>query len=694
LKVIFEQKYWGLVLLSGFLVSAGITLLLYFRNKEEFNRWQQHILMVLRFLTVFFISVLFTVPLIKTIRRITEYPVVLVAVDNSLSMKGLPGTEDHSEALKALTASVTKRLEDKYKVVTYSFGEKTIQQNKFDFSEKWTDYSQMLKTVYENHFNENIGALVVIGDGNYNHGENPQNNISKFHFPVYTLGVGDTTSIKDARISDVRVNKTAFAGNQFPVEADIRITGLQDLRLALKVLHNGKELYSKYLVSDNPDYFITLPFTLEANPKGLQSFTVRIESAPGEQNVQNNSWPFTINILENKQKILILSEGSHPDIGALKDALDQQINYDISLFTAEPYPAELKGYNLIVLNQLPSTSHSCVQIIDQARKYRIPLLILIGMRTMLPQINMLGLGVEIKPLAGEFDDAQVSLNEQFVSFTLSDNLKNNLLRYPPLKVPFAEYVLDAEYENIAFQRIKNITTPKPLIVTGTQHGTKTGIIFGEGIWRWRLFNYILSGGHAEFNELMDKFVQYLALHDNDDNFIIDFKPVYMETENILMSAEVYNDAFEMINTPEVSIVINDSINRDFNYSFDHSLRFYRLNAGVFPPGKYHFKAATQIGSSEFTENGEFFVAPVNLEQIDYQANHRMLFQMAHGTNGRFYEINESDSLTNSIIVNNSIKTTNYFQSMLKEILNLHWIFFVLLLFLTIEWFLRKFWGVY
>jgi hypothetical protein len=31
---------------------------------------------------------------------------------------------------------------------------------------------------------------------------------------------------------------------------------------------------------------------------------------------------------------------------------------------------------------------------------------------------------------------------------------------------------------------------------------------------------------------------------------------------------------------------------------------------------------------------------------------------------------------------------------MNEILNLKWIFFVILLLMSVEWFLRKFWGIY
>jgi len=86
--------------------------------------------------------------------------------------------------------------------------------------------------------------------------------------------------------------------------------------------------------------------------------------------------------------------------------------------------------------------------------------------------------------------------------------------------------------------------------------------------------------------------------------------------------------------------------------------------------------------------------PVNMEMTDLQANHRILFQIAHETNGEFFPEEQAALVIDEIMDNDKIRNTNYFQTMMNEMINLRWIFFVLLFLLGIEWFLRKFWGIY
>jgi hypothetical protein len=189
-------------------------------------------------------------------------------------------------------------------------------------------------------------------------------------------------------------------------------------------------------------------------------------------------------------------------------------------------------------------------------------------------------------------------------------------------------------------------------------------------------------------------VQFLALRQNEDNFIIDFKPVYAETDDIVFKAEVYNDAFEKINNEEVKITIQNSNAEEFEYMFDIQGGDYFLNAGHLPSDDYTFSSEVTIGDKTYSETGRFTITPVNFENLDLRANHNLLYQLAAQSGGQFYQPNQSGQLISDLQNNNRLKATSYFQEMINEMLNLKWLFFVILLLLSVEWFLRKFWGIY
>jgi hypothetical protein len=589
---------------------------------------------------------------------------------------------------------VKSELSSKYSVVEYSFGERVKLLEELNYGEKKTDYSEVINAVVNNHFNENIGALILVGDGIYNQGKNPVNLMNEVNFPVYTIGFGDTTEVIDSRIQDIRVNRTSFSGNKFPVEIDTRFSKLKGKPIRLTVFQDKKEIAGVMITPPNQNYFYTHEFILDAGEAGLKHFSVKTDIVENERNTKNNQAGFVINVLEKKQKILILSDGPHPDIGAIKNTLDLQTTYDVSVFTEEPYPANLTEFNLIIMNQLPTSGKSAADIVANAQKNRIPILFIVGNKTFLPQLNALSQGAVIKPLAGSGEEAQPTLNTAYATFNLSEDFKEILSRFPPLQVSFADYELDAGFMPLFYQKIMNIETAKPLLATGTLNGRKTGFIFGEGIWRWRLYNYYVNQNHVLFNELINQLVQYLALRQNEDNFIIDFKPVYAETDEIIFKGEVYNDLFERINTQEVNMEIQNPTGEEFDFTFDIQGNDYILNTGHFPAGDYTFSASVEIGENTFYETGKFAITPVNFENLDLRANHNLLFQMAAESGGKFYLPNQSEQLISDLKNNNRLKATTYYQEMINEILNLKWMFFIALLLLSVEWFLRKFWGLY
>ena len=630
----------------------------------------------------------------KNLKKITRNPLIITAWDNSTSMISNPDSLNTETAVSEIREQINGGLSSKYTVLEYSFGEKTKQLEKLNFGDKKTDYSNLLKTVINNHFNDNIGALILVGDGINNQGINPVNILSEVNFPVYSVGFGDTTEVVDSRIQDIRVNRTSFTGNKFPVELDVQYSKLKGKTIKLSIIQDNNELVSVMVTPPNQNYFVTQNFILDAGVAGLKHYTVKTEIVENERNIKNNQAGFVINVLEKKQKILILSDGPHPDIGAIKNTLDLQTTYDVSVFTEEPFPSNFTDFNLIILNQLPSSGKSVADIVKNAQGNRIPILFIVGSKTYLPQLNALAQGASISQLAGSGEEAQATLNPSYATFNLSEDFKEIISRFPPLQVSFADYELEASFTPLFYQKIMNIETAKPLLATGTLNGRKTGFIFGEGIWRWRLYNYYVNQNHALFNELVNQLVQYLALRQNEDNFIIDFKPVYAETDEIVFRAEVYNDVFEKVNNEEVKIKIQNSNNEEFEYTFDIQGNNYFLNAGHLPSGDYTFSAEVAIGDKTFNETGRFTITPVNFENLDLRANHNLLYQLAVQSGGRFYLPNESDQLISELKNNKHLKATTYFQEMINEMLNLKWLFFVVLLLLSVEWFLRKFWGIY
>ncbi|HAH22739.1 MAG TPA: hypothetical protein DCL77_03065 [Prolixibacteraceae bacterium] len=689
MEISFDHSYSGIWVLLALLAASGISFLLYFKNKENvsLSPIQKGVLAFLRFASLLLVFLFLLSPLMRKVKKIKQLPILAVALDNSLSVK------PYTQTFEQLSKTIKDRFADDYQVEFWSFGEKTQSNGLISGNERRSDYGQMIKTLKSNYINKNIGALILVGDGIYNQGQNPVNFTSSLKFPVYSIGVGDTTLQADAAIRSVKTNKVAFLKNKFPIEMELKFSKLKNKMAYLDIENNGKPVYSSTIPIVSDDDFKLEFVNPEATQTGLQHYKIHIRPFGEELNVKNNDYEFVIQVLENKQRILMLSDGPHPDLGALRSSISELQNYETELVTGNDLPDSLRKYSLIVLNQLPSVKNVASKLLLKIKESRVPVLFLIGPNTLLEQFNTLDLGLKVASSTNT-EEVQAVFDDNFSLFTLSNETKEFLATAPPLLSPFGNTEISPVLQNLAYQSIKNIRTSKSIMAFGNDKGRKVGFVVGEGLWRWRLFDFQNNGDHEAFNELTNKIVQYLSLKENEDNFNVNYPALFQETDNIELTAELYNDSYELVNAPDVNIRIKSDSLKEFAYTFDRIDNYYHLNVGNLQPGDYTFEAETQLGNQHFTEKGSFSIVKNEIELQNNQADFGLLYQLAQQTGGKFASIDNYGTLLDAINNNKQITVQQHQQTLLTEWINLKTLFFLLVLLLGIEWFFRKYWGIY
>jgi hypothetical protein len=218
---------------------------------------------------------------------------------------------------------------------------------------------------------------------------------------------------------------------------------------------------------------------------------------------------------------------------------------------------------------------------------------------------------------------------------------------------------------------------------------KIGVIAAEGIWRWKLQDFQDHGNNDMFNELIDKTVQYLSVKRDKSQFRIVCKSNFQENQPIEIEAEVYNESYELINTPDVNLDIENEQGRKYPFTFSRTSNAYRLNAGFLPPGEYKYQSRTKVGDKVLTQNGAFSISPLVLEATNTTADHQLLFNLAQKHNGEMIYPGELSGLAAKIIKREDIKPVIYNPQKLADLISLKWIFFVLLFLLSAEWLMRK-----
>jgi hypothetical protein len=192
-----------------------------------------------------------------------------------------------------------------------------------------------------------------------------------------------------------------------------------------------------------------------------------------------------------------------------------------------------------------------------------------------------------------------------------------------------------------------------------------------------------------FNELISKCVQYLSVKSDKSFFRITSPKIVNENEIIELGAEVYNKSYELINVPDVTLILTNSANKQFKYTFSKTSNAYKLNLGLLPAGEYTYEAKVKTGEDLFVKRGSILVKEIVAERLNTVANHQVLYQLAFRTGGKLFYKNELKKLAEEISKNQLIKPITYSSNTTTSLIDLRWLFSVILILLSAEWFLRK-----
>jgi len=277
---------------------------------------------------------------------------------------------------------------------------------------------------------------------------------------------------------------------------------------------------------------------------------------------------------------------------------------------------------------------------------------------------------------------------------LSESTYKTIQNFPPLLGFFGNYQLKSNVYQLLNQKIGAIETENPLLVFSQTNNKKNAVLFGEGIWKWRMQEFLMNKNQDATNELINKTVQFLAIKDDKSKFRIIHNNTFLENEEIVINAELYNDSYELVNDPEVKITLTNNENKKFNFVFNRTTKAYFLNAGTLAPSIYEYNANVVFGEKKYTQNGKFQVLPLVLEANSSTANAQLFQNLAQKFGGKMVFPNQIGEIASLIEQNKNISSIIYEEHDIKEWIHLKWIFFLLLTLLTLEWFLRKRNGAY
>lgn len=666
--------YWLLCVLIG-LIPA---LLLYRsdRRRDMPVRWLPSLL---RFFTCMLTAALLLAPAFPSVRTEEEKPLLIWLQDNSSSMRRSLGAD--TAAYRQRSKQLLDKWQDRYTVVPLSFGAALGHDSTWSFNQRSTDIAAALQAATAQYQDQNIGAVILASDGIYNEGLDPLYAPLGSAVPVYTVGLGDSTQPVDIAVTRVYANKTAALHSEFEVIADVRADKLAGVGTSLGISLNGRALAQAPVRVDNNRFTTTVRFMVKAEAKGFQRYSVALPQLNGEQNTGNNRMDFFVEVLDESVRVLIVAAAPHPDVAAIRDALESVPQYKVDVVNSPVVPATGQ-YNLVIAHQ---------SLLPQHAASKIPVWYILGRQSNLQAFSQQQDLVKIAG-GGNPNDVLPELNTGFNYFNLPAGIKEVLVRLPPLQAPYGSYTAAGDAQVLLRQRIGAVTTGYPLWLL-RNNPAPMAVLCGEGLWRWRMYEYKNSGKHEVVDEMIRQTVNLLNTRKDARPFRVFMdKYILADNESVNIYAELKNDNGELVNTPDASLTLSDSSGKDLRYALEKNGNSYRLNIGLLAPGNYRFTGKTSYNGQAYTSEGSFVVTSVPLEQLRSHADFGLMARLAQQSGGAFFTYATMQHLSDSLERNKSVRPVIHADKTYTELIDRRWLFFIILLLAAGEWLLRKYWN--
>ncbi len=677
--LVFEYAFWWI--LAVVVIAAIFAFLPYYRVKYPWKWTFSLVLATLRFVAALILLFLLLNPLLRQVINRVENPKLAILYDNSGSVAMMTD----SVSLEGFNQALQQTLDDLsaeglgLDVQTLTT---TSDITNIDFEAEKTDLSSSLKGLMEEYEGQNLAGIVLISDGIFNRGISPS--YLTYPRPVITIGLGDTIPPKDLSIQSVRVNAIAYQGNKFPVEVIIDDEGFTGRVKRLQISKAGKVVQSQELTDESK-----ILFDIVADTPGLNRYTVSVSRFEEETSFENNRSDFYVDVVEGKERILIVAPAPHPDLSAIRKSLATSDNYESEVFISGVSKKLPTGdYDVVIEHQAFARNFPRLELTGSPARWYI-----LSRRSQIPSVGG-ATGVTITTNGNQKDNVTASFNPVFSAFQLNQEKVKSFSNFTPIAVPFGDYAISGPVQTLIYQQVGSVVTNRPLLSVFNDGNRKAALLAGDGFWKWRLLENIENGTNESFDELINKLIQYLSVKADKRRFR--FQPVKSEFsggETIKFSSELYNEIFEPVYGYKVDLRLTGEDRKVNAFEYFPAEGDAGLEIGTLQEGVYQFTARVSEGGNTFSSSGDFVVKNTNLESLRLTADHQLLKEVSASSGGQFIHFTAIEDLEKAVAglqAKSLIRSNESFFPLIQS----WWLLVFVFTLFSLEWFLRKFYGAY
>jgi hypothetical protein len=671
------MTYTILYIVLAAVIAFMMAFFQYFYNVKH-RTVDKLLLAILRGLSIFSIILLIINPSIKSQQFEDISPVLNVLIDNSSSIN----YADQQEEVQKLKDEISTNTEinKKFTVNYYSFSDDLNPLDSLSFDKPRTNIIKTLKSL-ESFNNDGISPVILITDGNQTYGSSYE--FYKSNQPLYPIIVGDTVKYDDIKINQINVNSYTYLNNKFPVEVFLQYDGNDRVQKKFNVKHNGKTVYTKYLNFSSDQNSQKIQFYLPATTVGMLKYQCDIATLDNEKNTLNNLKNFTVEVVNENAKVLILSKTNHPDISMIKRSIEMNKQRKVIIEKDLNKTHQLRDYQLVILYQPTKEFKEIFKTLKEVNFF-----IITGTQT---DWNFLNTSQQYfsKNNIRKTENYSAVFNTSYDEFITNDLGYRN---FPPLEDYFGEINFSVRHKTILFQNVANINTEEPLLATFTDNNRRGAVLFGENSWKWRMLTKVENQTFEKFDIFFNKLIQFLASSKRSNQLEIAYDPFIYSNTDAIIKAQYFDATYTFDPNASLLLSISNTATGETNkFPFTLINNSFEISLSNLKPGDYTFNVS--VGSNNISKNGTIKVLPYEIEQQFVRGNMNDLKNIAQLSKGANFHINKVDELFSLILSDKRYTTIQRSTEKIVSLIERKWLLILIVLLLSLEWFIRKYKGL-
>ncbi|NKI32234.1 vWA domain-containing protein [Croceivirga thetidis] len=669
-----------LLIILATIVALGLSVFQYFFKSKRTKL--SIYLAFLRFLSWFTVLLLLINPKVTNEDLIVEKPNLVLLVDNSRSIEKVQGAENVLTILQSLSSN--NQLNERFAISRHFFSNGLTNNDSLNFDGDVSDMTTALRDLSE-VYGSKPSAIVMLTDGNQNVGADFEFQSLSSNVSIFPVVVGDTTKYEDVYISQVNTNRYTFMDNQFPFEVAISYTGTNSVTSELQVNLDNKIVFRERFELSRNNNSKTIEGLLKSTSVGLKNLIFKVVPIASEKNIQNNEKQVAIEVIDEQTKIAVVSSIAHPDLGVLKKSIESNEQRSVVIKKPIISNSELDTFDFFILYQ---PNRQFENIFNFLANKGVGSFIITGTDTDWTFLNS-AQNFFNKKSFNQSEDVIAVKNQGYSVFDLSSF---DFSDYPPLKSQLGEYTFSAPQDIVLLQRIRGVNLETPLLSTFENNGTKNAVLFGENIWQWRMQTFRQNRDFEVFDNFMGQLIRYLSDTEQRSRLELDYEPIFSSPSTARIGASYFDETYTFKSESNLVVSVKKTGN-SARMEIPMILRSNQFEADLsnLENGEYAF-TVTEINEGT-SKSGKFKILDFDIESQVSSANDEKLKRTAERNNGSLYYPSQIETLIQDLVQNDRYIPVQKSIKNVVSLIDFKWLLGLLVLSLTLEWFIRKYNGL-